>query len=288
MARNSILFYLLLVFLLSSLHGLCQWSSPSAITFDAGDTVYQHAIIIDTTSHHHNSWQIGRPNKTVFDSAYSWPNALVTDTLNPYPTNDTSVFILKLRNYYPTTSTEPWHAIAFVSFWHQLDIDTGSKGIVEYSTDTGHTWHVVLDNSWTPDSTTFTHSTHKWQNYTAHLPEFYFGDTLLMRFTFISDSDTTSNDGWIIDDFHIEYWTEGASSLTAHNAYTICPNPVSNLLAITAPIKIQSVAIRNTLGQMVRNEICNSPTAQVDVAELAGGVYFVYIDGVAAGKFLKE
>ncbi|MDA3953800.1 MAG: transposase [Bacteroidales bacterium] len=33
-------------------------------------------------------WQIGTPNKTFFDSAYSSPNAIITDTVNYYPINN--------------------------------------------------------------------------------------------------------------------------------------------------------------------------------------------------------
>src|SRR5680860_1850189 len=50
-------------------------------------------VYIDTAGG--NSWSIGAPDKTVFTSAYSPSNVIVTDTLDPYPMNDTSSFIIK-------------------------------------------------------------------------------------------------------------------------------------------------------------------------------------------------
>jgi len=54
------------------------------ISFEAG----QHLITIDTQAN--NIWQVGKPAKSQFNSAYSIPNAIVTDTLHPYPSNITS------------------------------------------------------------------------------------------------------------------------------------------------------------------------------------------------------
>jgi hypothetical protein len=50
------------------------------LNFDGTDTTFRHLLVIDTVNYHHNIWQIGKPNKTVFDSALSLPNAIVTDT----------------------------------------------------------------------------------------------------------------------------------------------------------------------------------------------------------------
>ena len=59
------------------------------IDFDSPNSQNNH-IIIDTISNPDNIWQIGVPSKTIFDSAYSLTHAIVTDTLNAYPVNDTS------------------------------------------------------------------------------------------------------------------------------------------------------------------------------------------------------
>ena len=51
-------------------------------------------IDIDTISNPNNSWQVGAPQKSLFTSALTPPNVIVTDTINPYLINDTSIFSL--------------------------------------------------------------------------------------------------------------------------------------------------------------------------------------------------
>ena len=118
-----------------------QWAAlgGDSITFDPTDPYYHSLIVIDTTHYHHNIWQIGRPAKTVFTSARSAPNAIVTDTLNPYPVNDTSVFIAKIparRGGFP---------IRDIGFYYQLNIDTNAIVKVELSEDSGARWMNVVD-----------------------------------------------------------------------------------------------------------------------------------------------
>ena len=79
---------LFIILLLQTL--IIRAQSPLYITFD--NAVYKEAIEIDTVHYHHNIWQVGAPHKSVFTSAQSLPNAIVTDTANPVPPNDTSVF----------------------------------------------------------------------------------------------------------------------------------------------------------------------------------------------------
>ena len=52
-------------------------------------------ILIDTTIDN-NIWQIGKPSKSLFSSALSSPNAIITDTSNTYPINNESYFYLKI------------------------------------------------------------------------------------------------------------------------------------------------------------------------------------------------
>ena len=46
-----------------------------------------------------NIWQIGVPHKTFFNTAYTLPNAIVTDTMNVYPVNNSSAFELIVGNF---------------------------------------------------------------------------------------------------------------------------------------------------------------------------------------------
>ena len=49
-----------------------------AINFD--DSTYLNYIFIDTANCPDNIWQVGSPDKIVFDEAYSLPNAIVSET----------------------------------------------------------------------------------------------------------------------------------------------------------------------------------------------------------------
>ena len=56
-------------------------------------------ISFDTSSI--NVWQIGVPNKIIFDTSYSPNRAILTDTINAYPPNDTSVFTFEHYMWWP-------------------------------------------------------------------------------------------------------------------------------------------------------------------------------------------
>ena len=53
------------------------------------DTNYKKYFYIDSNDVN-NIWQIGKPNKSVVNVAYSIPNCLASDTTNPYPPNNNS------------------------------------------------------------------------------------------------------------------------------------------------------------------------------------------------------
>jgi len=169
-------------------------------------------------NYHHNQWQIGKPHKVVFDTAspYTPPNVIVTDTLNPYRPNDTSVFIVR-HNFIFSPGIS-------LNFKYQLDIDSGAKAKVEISGDNGLNWI----NPITQDTTYMFYwgfvkprldtSYHTWKAFQLNMdpwmnalpggadsfPHYRTSDTILFRFTFISDSDTSHHDGWMIDNFFIE------------------------------------------------------------------------------------
>ncbi len=85
----------LILLAMSSLPGLSMGQLDFfdyTITFDDSQEI-EH-LYIDTVSNPNNIWQVGIPQKTIFTDAYSPPNVIVTDTTNPYPVNDTSVFMI--------------------------------------------------------------------------------------------------------------------------------------------------------------------------------------------------
>ncbi len=86
-------FLLLSVLLLSSRQATAQSNWYQYFEMGTPPTTYFYPLKIQIdTSQQGNIWQIGRPQKILFNLAFSIPNAIVTDTLNTYPINDTSSF----------------------------------------------------------------------------------------------------------------------------------------------------------------------------------------------------
>jgi hypothetical protein len=80
---------LILLLLCQSSFGQMIWEINFEDWYYGEDRIY-----IDTISNQDNIWQVGQPNKIIFNTAYSEPNAIITDTSNHYPTNDTSSLLL--------------------------------------------------------------------------------------------------------------------------------------------------------------------------------------------------
>ena len=67
-----------------------------------------------------NIWQIGVPQKTFFNSSYSLPNAIVTDTLNNYPINNYSYFDLYIGEF----NFPYYYSQMCFEMKHKFDTDT--------------------------------------------------------------------------------------------------------------------------------------------------------------------
>jgi hypothetical protein len=72
-----------------------QYLDDSFYTLNFEDTFGLQHLIIDTNSDVNNIWEVGQPGKSIFTTAYSDPNVIITYSTESYPINDTSVFIIK-------------------------------------------------------------------------------------------------------------------------------------------------------------------------------------------------
>ena len=278
-------------------------------------------IIIDTTGN--NIWQIGTPNKVFFNSAHNGTKAIVTDTINSYPINDTSSFIYVIRNPYTVT------CYTSMEFWHKYDMDTLTDiGIIEASYDGGNSWVLVNDTSevspmgsyfwWDNDF----HASDG--NYTNHplittgksdgwiLSRFnwqwwipvkddtiiYPLDSLMIKFTFISDSIETNKEGWIIDDIltaSAEWQLCTDIKETINNNFRIFPNPFSQQMTVESmeELKGSDIIIYNSIGIIVK-EIHNASGHSITVQRdnLSSGIYYLVItkngEMVGTNKILIE
>ncbi len=237
-------------------------------------------------------WQIGRPQKAVFDSARTYPNALITDTVNTYPVNDTSVFILKQE--WPTA-----HFIDLprISFSFQLQKDSGDIAIIEYSSDTGKTWKNLMKSGeyhFNVNRISIDTSTIGWVYMTTYFfPLSQQGantDSIFYRFTFISDSVDSHQDGWIIDDILLDYYWEGyVPTVHSNTLISIYPNPCTNELFIKSKsitTHTPQVSIYDALGRQLYNAALTTDNIPIN---LPNGTYLLRYttdDAVAQKRFV--
>jgi len=251
------------------------------IDFDSPYSQNNH-IIIDTISNPDNIWQIGVPSKTVFDSAYSLTHAIVTDTLNAYSVNDTSSFILKHIRPGVLGGNESLQ----LNFWFKFNSDSLTDfGMVEASVDNGITWINLLTEDttyylkWLEPKPVLTGNSNGWQHFSLELSILTnllgYSDTLLYRFTFISDSVQTNKDGWMLDNFHLIDWWEGIDEFENSDKVNIYPNPSNGIVTIESSIinpRDLRIEIYNEIGILVLNKELNSNNLRLD---LPNGMYFI-------------
>jgi len=251
------------------------------ITFD--DSTSLGRIEIDTISNPHNIWKIGIPNKSDFTTSYSSPNVIVTDTKKPYPVNDTSSFtIIHLAG----TGWQTGYPKIDIGGWYYVNSDTlTDHGYIEFSADKGKTWFSVDNNSgccsWsaTQESTTFSGNSFGWKHFyyclCAPVTVNYY-DTILYRFSFISDGLQSNKDGLMFDNLHFEDWSEGIEEIQNDKLITIYPCPAIDFLSIhlTISSEHQSIQIINYVGQIV---YVNSDIADdfIDIRQFKNGLYFI-------------
>jgi len=293
MKKHYILFYFLLFFL----KGVSQ---DGYITFDNPTNLFR--IKIDT-SNPGNIWQIGKPDKQFFKKAHSLPNDIITDSINPYPVNNNSIFYLGINLPYPNPG---WYQETDFSFFYKMDSDTiNDYGKIEFSLDTGQTFynllrtysfHVtdstgnIIANYGNGDTIVFSGKTNGWYQFYSTLILLPSPDTIIFRFTFHSDSNQNDHDGWMIDDIGWFTWWEGIQE----NFYDfkIFPNPAKDILQIDSKRKIKEVSVITELGQtLLKNSITNMPVI-LNIRSIDNGLYIMKIvyegDEMMMKKFLIQ
>lgn len=275
-----------------------QWSEYYQY-FDGADTIgnpYHGVLLIENDSN--SLWQIGVPNKTYFTSANTVPNVIVTDTINPYPINDTSSFKIGL-----STNLFSFSGILAIQWVQKLDIKLGEDiGLVEYSIDTGNTWVNTFNNPYVYNFYGFNNNQNvdtinnevgfsgydnSWKDIWLCFDGSYFStitDTLIIRYTFKSDSIFDSRDGWMIDNFQVHpTWFHTVNELEQDEYALLYPNP-TNDGKINIQIKkikdfqvVESIKIYDINGTLVKSYGLSPTKFQIDLKDLENGTYVIKI-----------
>jgi hypothetical protein len=291
--RKSILF--LVAFLISTINTSAQWPNYSCtINFEDNpcwEGSYYHIDYPGTN----NIWQVCIPHKSVFDSAFSAPYAILTDSTGQYPVNNTSSFIIKfVLNPYCMCAPA-------IGGRYKFDSDSlKDYGQLDISFDNGVTWTDALKEDsgllqWYTPKPVFTGRIHQWREFSSLFVGggTYKQDTIWYRYTFVSDSIQTNQEGWMLDNIQLIAHTEGIQDDRYLTDINIYPNPATDKITIEIPgaIKETNLAIVDIEGQQLITWQINELRTQIDISSLPGGVYFVRLtnnDTVEVGKFVKE
>jgi hypothetical protein len=275
-------------------------------------------LSIDTISNPNNIWQMGKPNKQIFHSALTLPNAIVTDTVNSYPVNDTSSFIIHF--IIQTTPSIP--ASLLIGFYYFINSDTLTDyGLIEFSPNNGQTWidlqhdstyfNYIADMNGTLFSTGFAEipelsgNSSGW-NYCgfrlADLGQLFnvqMGDTVLWKFSFISDNQQTNKDGLMIDEIYIENcYPIGLSDISGFDIKNKpYPNPTTDYLNIeleSDQFDTYDVLIKDSYGKTVQlNKKFAQQRMTINLTDLSSGLYYYKItnksgDRTYSGKIVLD
>lgn len=269
-------------------------------TINFEDTSTLIYLSIDATTNSNNIWQIGRPNKALFSSSYSLSNAIITDTVNYYPINDTSSFTI----YHLANNGFTFPHTARLHFSYKVDTDTlNDFGMIEFSPDNGMNWINLLHDSVNfPGGNydmIFTGKTNNWQSFEMNLG--LYGaiyniqneDTVLYRFTFVSDNVQTNKEGWIIDDIIIDDYAENIGEKVINNCILqVFPNPTWNTIKFKIDNKFIpcQIFIYDITGKLVLCCMQTDENAEINISALEAGTYQYKVKNndnyIGSGKFI--
>jgi hypothetical protein len=275
---------------------------PSQLGFDFDATGGDNYIAVDAQQTG-NLWQIGHVQKTTFTST---GRALVTDTLNSYPAGNTSSFTIKIINYQAYMCT-------IVGFSYSVQSSAGlDGGTIELSHNNGASWvNLVADNTvinnincgmgnlpYTINDTVaalgkpgVSGNVGNGMSYITIMPQMMTlnNDTILMRFTFASDSSAESSDGWMLDDFTVEALGEGVVEHSTALALDLHPNPTNGKIFLHSSAVDQfDVEVHDCFGRLVMRE---KAATSLDLSALPNGCYFLQAengDQIARRKLIVQ
>ena len=304
--KKSVLAIILLILSCFKGYGQCI-GGPFDFIYNFDNSIVDYNCLIQKDSTDTvNVWEVGIPSKSVFDTAFSPINVIVTDKTNTYKANDTSWFMFAKR---PGTASIDWGWHLFEGMYYVNSDTITDYGKIEYSPNNGDTWIDLLNDtsgvvSWNdyPGSAykkpVLSGNSNGWKFFTCriHIPDsihvfnYQNIDTgiTLYRFTFITDSNETNKDGLMFDDFKFYDAAESVSDpYASNNIITVYPTPAQSTLRVSyaQPMHQPQIRITNSLGQTMR--IMNNYTAtDIDISDLPNGVYMLQCadDKVCASK----
>lgn len=262
--------------------------------FDGADTIPGQSLLLDMDTSSANVWQVGPPQKTIFHSAATPPNALLTDTALGYPMNNTSRFTFKVVPWVT------WGVLA-VQWLQKIDMDRHHDGgIIEYSVDTGATWTNVFNDPHVysfygyplQDQDTlltgeyaFSGTDTTWRDIWLcfDMSWLSFNDSIYFRFTLKSDSIDGGEEGWMIDNMMVHNsLMHPVKEIEKKDYMNVYPNPAKDIVNIEFEKihdfhLIEAMKLIGPDGRLVQ-EWHDLPTKYwFDVRPFPDGMYFLTV-----------
>ena len=282
------------LFVLLSLAGLSYGQNNVKVQFfDGGDsTINSLRVWIDTATG--NMWQVGAPQKQIFDSANTLPNVIVTDTVNTYPVGNVSRFgVTGTRNI-------QWPGIFAFRWTQKLDLDFKEDiGMIEFSLDSGTTWlNAFTDplaynfygfNGTNVDTVNgvvgFTGTDSTWKDiWLCFQNSMVASDSIMLRFVLISDSVDNHREGWMIDNMRTHYTMVHTVAQTEKSSYLkVFPTNTTGIVFIDAvqpeqlQHRVQRVELIDAMGRVVERYKTNQQKYSIDISNHPTGTYHLRV-----------
>jgi hypothetical protein len=260
--------------------------------FEGLVSAYDLSVSISTSTN--NIWQKGRPQKTLFSSASTTPNVIVTDTINYYPKNNISSFIVVGKQMFVA-------GIPKLQWKQKLNMDAKKDGgIVEFSTNSGITWQNAHNNpnvyqfygfqpankdTINTNEYCFSGTDNVWRDIWLCLPYSIasLNDTILYRFTFKSDTINTNKEGWMIDNFFFQNTiVHPVKEISNIDDLVVYPNVTNGIINVemkktSQTDMIDNIELVNEEGKIIERYGQNYTKVVLDISNHKTGLYYLKV-----------
>ncbi len=303
--KHFILAALITLMLPLSVKGQIYYYDTVTYRFTA-DTLPKN-IVLDTTTP--QLWQLGSTLKAGFSNGVLPSLGLMTDTTKVYPSNANSSFMITGFDVNP-----------IVDIWHEYQTDSGhAGGIIEFSVDTGHTWHNIsycgviygagaYDDTLLTGEHAFTGNSNGQQDIqiqfitcmaekTTSICNLLFNQpgnyvNFMLRFRFVSDSLVDSLSGWKIDSIRvIGTGCYGAVATVEPKILKVVPNPAYDGVFYFPELMNAEQCTINIYDSRGVNVLKTPYKRELDLDKLPAGLYFYKVTGSDvpySGKLVYE
>ncbi len=285
-----------LLLLTTASHAIAQVLGDTIVmNFESGATLQLDSV------YPAGCWQMGAPDKALFTAALSLPNALVTDTVQPYPSNTTCYAEFTLLADEMSGDFGRW-----IEFDQWLDLAPGSRAYIEARDSWSTDWSRLMDGWYNsgsvlegPDGPEFESSTGGWEHVIFDSPcigvladagpDRWYDPLMRLRFVLEAGDNSSGHDGWMIDDFRATATPcLGGIGEAVSRPMALSPNPADEhvLIDLQEDRSRCELRIHRGDGSLVLVIVAAGRLARIDVSQLPSGPYLLRSNADDAGQAL--